>query len=99
MTEDLQPGWYVEPSGDRRYWDGQQWLRPVPAEAEFDDAPPPRLFDWFGAIVAILLIPPLALVAGILWLIEGGGKRTIGLVTTVFAGLWLLAWLSAIGSV
>lgn len=35
MNEDgLSPGWYAEPGGARRYWDGSRWLVPAADQAD-----------------------------------------------------------------
>lgn len=31
MNQELPPGWYQNGEGERRYWDGQQWLTPESA--------------------------------------------------------------------
>lgn len=28
------PGWYQDPTGQQRYWDGQQWQQPLPAKSK-----------------------------------------------------------------
>lgn len=30
MAEEFAPGWYVGQDGTKSYWDGQQWLAPIP---------------------------------------------------------------------
>ncbi len=32
------PGWYQDPTGQHRYWDGQQWQQPLPAKSKNNTA-------------------------------------------------------------
>lgn len=68
-----EPGWYPTPDGEKRYWDGYQWLSlPPPTE---DGGPSRgasrRIWIW-GIVVAIVLI---GLSIGVVWLIVADRNR------------------------
>jgi hypothetical protein len=95
-----EEGWYANPDGPgRRYWDGAGWTEHVDLSdsATYDEAPAPPLWHWPAGIFISLMLPPLGLLAGVLWLVEGGGKRYIGATCASIAVLVLVVWLGTPG--
>lgn len=51
------PGWYPTPSGEQRYWDGNQWLAlPPPEVSQIVPAPGSRRLWIWGAVATLLIV-------------------------------------------
>lgn len=88
MTQQQPPGWYAQPDGTQRYWDGQQWTNhvapaPSPLPRAANAAPAPGLGapsgepakPWFKK--KRVVIPAVALVAIVgLASTQGGSGQT-----------------------
>lgn len=82
MSEGLAPGWYTSEDGNRRYWDGQQWLMPeqpaqtttpestvlgIDASATDDAASAPAVKKRRGLLVAAVIGAVTVVGGGAAW--------------------------------
>lgn len=80
MTQQHPAGWYGQPDGTQRYWDGSQWMNPVqPPPAPTAPPPQPAASEpkkaWFAK--KRVIIPAAALVAIVGWAsVQGKGGET-----------------------
>lgn len=109
MSEQREPGWYPQPNGSQRYWDGDTWLGVIPpakppVETLEQQAQELQSSAWTWALLG-LLFTPLAIV-GIVRNADarrvgrnagvriGWGPTIMACVLLAFAALWFLFWIS-----
>lgn len=78
----VQPGWYTDPSGIQRYWDGQQWTQiPAPPSPQHQQ---PVINNVVNNVVGAY--PPVV--------VARGPNHALHLVLTILTcGLWLPVWI------
>jgi hypothetical protein len=87
------PGWYPDPSGAQRYWDGQQWLAlpppAAPAERRFTIHYGFGLLAVFSLLGTLLFGIPLVAQAD-----EESGSIAVGMGVLWFlwGGMWTVIW-------
>ena len=90
------PGWYPDPTGVQRYWDGQKWLAlPPPAAA----APSERRFTIHYGFALLAIFSLLGtLLFGIPLLAQaddpesGGIAANMGILWMFWGGMWTVIW-------
>ena len=64
-SDQIPAGWYPDPAGGQRYWDGAKWL-PLPAP-DSKDSPTSRKRPPKKVLIVVLAIVLLAAVGGTVW--------------------------------
>jgi hypothetical protein len=76
-------GWYPDPTGRQRYWDGRAWGPPQPSERRRPIAW--IVVGWLG----VLLIPIVGIVCGIVLLIKEELAHGLAQILLSVAVVWL----------
>lgn len=75
--------WYPDPSGlGQRYWDGAAWTTHyaayTPASEVAAGEPRAKSGDWIGAFLLPLMVPPVGVIAGIVYVARGDERANVG---------------------
>ena len=91
------PGWYDDGTvGMERYWDGEAWTNDfAPTGSNPDTGPVATRGDWIGGVILSVIMPVVALLAGLFYVVKGGERAKCGWmcigISTVMGLVYVLA--------
>lgn len=88
------PGWYPDPSGTTRYWDGQQWGPTAPASPQQpEQAGRITIHYGFALLATFSLLGTLLFGIPLITGDDGDGVGAgMGVLWMMWGGMWTLIW-------